>query len=60
MFLVFHMILNMNLSDVYFSNLEDYIRKKMARVTSEQSDLIAEMDRVSNIVAELKLLMNKL
>lgn len=32
----------------------------MARVTSEQSDLIGEMDRVSNIVAELKLLMNKL
>ena len=32
----------------------------MSRITSEQSDLLMEMDRVSNIVAELKLLLNKM
>jgi hypothetical protein len=39
------------LSDSYFNNLEDFIRKKMSRITSEQSDLLVEMDRVSNIIA---------
>ena len=28
------------LSDSYFSNLEDFIRKKMVKITSEQSDLL--------------------
>ena len=28
------------LSDSYFANLEDFIRKKMAKITSEQSDLL--------------------
>jgi hypothetical protein len=32
----------------------------MAKITSEQSDLIVEMDRVNNIMAELRLLLNKL
>lgn len=32
----------------------------MGKLTSEQSELIVEMDRVSNIIAELKLLLNKL
>ena len=32
----------------------------MNRVTSEQSDLLGEMDRVSNIVTELKMLLSKL
>ena len=32
----------------------------MSKLTSEQSELIVEMDRVSNIIAELKLLLNRL
>jgi hypothetical protein len=32
----------------------------MSKITSEQSDLIIEMDRVNNIVQELKLLLNKI
>ena len=32
----------------------------MNKITSEQSDLILEMDRVNNIMAELRLLLNKL
>ncbi len=32
----------------------------MSKITAEQSDLIMQMDKVNNIVAELKLLMNKL
>jgi len=48
------------LSDSYFNNLEDFTRKKMSRITSEQSDLLVEMDRVSNIIAELRLLLNKI
>ena len=48
------------ISDSYFQNLEEFIRKKMNRVTSEQSDVQAEMDRVSNIMAELRLLLGKI
>ena len=32
----------------------------MGKITADQSDLLVEMDRVNNIIAELKLLMNKL
>ena len=48
------------IADSYFGNLEDFLKKKMGKITSEQSDLIVEMDRVSNIVAELRLLLNKI
>jgi hypothetical protein len=48
------------IADSYFGNLEEFIKKRMGKLTSEQSELIVEMDRVSNIVAELKLLLNKL
>jgi hypothetical protein len=48
------------ISESYFNNLEDFIKKKMNKITSEQSDLIVEMDRVNNIIAELKMLLNKM
>jgi predicted RND superfamily exporter protein len=48
------------IADSYFGNLEEFIKKRMGKLTSEQSELIVEMDRVSNIIAELKLLLNKL
>lgn len=48
------------ISDSYFNNLEDFIKKKIGKLTSEQSELIVEMDRVNNIIAELRLLLNKL
>lgn len=32
----------------------------MGKLTSEQSELIVEMDRVNNIIGQLKLLLNKL
>lgn len=47
------------IADSYFTNLEEFIRKKMGKITAEQSDLLGEMDRVNNIIAELKLLLNK-
>lgn len=48
------------LLDSYFLNLEDFIKKKMNKLTAEESELIVEVNRVNNIIAELKLLLNKL
>lgn len=48
------------IADSYFNNLEEFVKKKMGKLTSEQSELIVEMDRVNNIIGELKLLLNKL
>jgi hypothetical protein len=48
------------LLDSYFLNLEEFIKKKMNKLTAEESELIAEVNRVNNIIAELKLLLNKL
>jgi len=48
------------LIDSYFLNLEEFIKKKMNKLTAEESELIVEVNRVNNIIAELKLLLNKL
>lgn len=48
------------LLDSYFLNLEEFIKKKMNKLTAEESELIVEVNRVNNIIAELKLLLNKL
>lgn len=46
--------------ETYFNNLEEFVRKKMTKIMSEQSDLFLELDKVNNIVAELRLFSNKL
>lgn len=40
--------------------MEEFIKKKMNKLTAEESELIVEVNRVNNIIAELKLLLNKL
>ncbi len=46
--------------DSYFHNLEDYVRKRMEKMLSDQSDLFRELDKVTTIVSELKMLCNRL
>ena len=46
--------------DYYFHNLEDYVRKRMEKMLSDQSDLFRELDKVTTIVSELKMLCNRL